>query len=129
MSMASQPPLQPSNQPGGQSKMEMLRHDLQNVGSIIAAARGLIAKGQSINLQPLEREVKRLCDEIIKLPSMQNAPLRPVMVALIDDLDRLAGEMRARHAELQQQLKGLSERERATAAYGAPGAGRNTPRR
>ena len=95
----------------------------------LEAARGLIAKGQAINLQPLEREVQRLCDEIIKLPGVENAPLRPLMTGLIDELTKLAGEVRGRHAQLQEQLLELTARERATAAYVRPGNGRNPPRR
>jgi uncharacterized coiled-coil protein SlyX len=114
--------------PRGLSKIEIMRQDLQNLSSIVTAARGLIAKGQSVNLEPLEREVQRLCDQIIKLPGVENAPLRPMMTALIDELTKLAGEMRGHHAQLQEQLRELTARERATAAYVKPGGGR-TPRR
>jgi hypothetical protein len=110
------------------STVELLRQDLHNVGSIVTAARGLIAKGQTVNLQPLEREVQRLCEQIVKLPGVENAPLRPLMTGLIDELTKLAGEMRGHHAQLQEQLRELSARERATAAYVTPGHGRN-PRR
>ena len=110
------------------SRVDLLRQDLQNVGSIVTAARGLIAKGQAVNLQPLEREVQRLCDQILKLPGVENAPLRPMMTGLIDELTKLAGEMRGHHAQLQEQLRELTSRERATAAYVTPNPGRN-PRR
>lgn len=110
------------------SRVDLLRQDLQNVGSIVTAARGLIAKGQGVNLQPLEREVQRLCDQILKLPGVEGAPLRPMMTGLIDELTKLAGEMRGHHAQLQEQLRELTSRERATAAYVTPNPGRN-PRR
>jgi hypothetical protein len=51
-----------------------------------------------------------------------------MMTGLIDELTKLAGEVRGRHAQLQEQLHELTARERATAAYVAPGTGRN-PRR
>jgi hypothetical protein len=110
------------------ARIDLLRQDLQNVGTIVTAARGLIAKGEAVNLEPLEREVQRLCEQIIKLPGTVNAPLRPMMTGLIDELTKLAGEVRGRHAQLQEQLHDLTARERATAAYVAPGTGRN-PRR
>lgn len=110
------------------SRVDLLRQDLQNVGSIVTAARGLIAQGQAINLQPLEREVQRLCDQILKLPGVEGAPLRPMMTGLIDELTKLAGEMRGHHAQLEEQLRELTSRERATAAYVTPNPGR-TPRR
>lgn len=121
--------MSPANHPLGTSKIEVLRQDLMNLGSIITAARGLIAKGQAVNLEPLEREVQRLCDEIIRLPGADNAPLRPVMTGLIDELTKLASDMRGRHAQLQEQLRELTARERATAAYVKPGNGRNPSRR
>ena len=101
-------------------KTEQLRQDLHNVGSIVSAARGLISKGQGVNLEPLEREVQRLCDEIIKLPGVESTPLRPLMMGLIDELNKLAGEMRGHHAQLQEQLRELTARDRATAAYVTP---------
>lgn len=111
------------------SKTESLRQDLQNVGSIISAARDLIKKGQAINLEPLEHEVERLCDDIIKLPGAENAPLRPIMMSLIDELNKLAGEMRGHHTQLQEQLHELTARERATSAYVTPNQQRRPPRR
>jgi hypothetical protein len=110
------------------SRVDLLRQDLQNVGSIVTAARGLIAKGHAVNLQPLEREVQRLCDQILKLPGVEGTPLRPMMTGLIDELTKLAGEMRGHHAQLQEQLRELTSRERATAAYVTPTRGRD-PRR
>jgi len=110
------------------SRVDLLRQDLQNVGSIVTAARGLIAKGQVVNLDPLEREVQRLCEQILKLPGAESAAFRPLMTGLIDELTKLAGEMRGRHAQLQEQLQELTARERATAAYVTPNPGRN-PRR
>lgn len=99
---------------------ESIRQDLQNVGSIITAARGLIKQGQGINLEPLEHEVERLCEQIIKLPGEENAPLRPLMMGLIDELNKLASEMRGHHAQLQDQLHELTAREKASTAYVTP---------
>lgn len=116
-----------ANEIGGSTAS--LRQDLQNVGSIVTAARSLVAKEQAVNLEPLEREVQRLCEEILKQPGVESAPLRPLMTGLIDDLTKLAGEMRGRHAQLQEQLRELTARERATTAYVPPNQGRNPPRR
>lgn len=100
---------------------ETLRLDLQNVSSIIIAARGLVAEGKAVNLAPLEREVRRLCDLITALPTIDNMPLRPAMVSLIDDLDKLAEDMRKRHAALKSQLENLNAGGRVAAAYVPPG--------
>jgi len=103
------------------NKAESLKLDLQNVASIIGTARGLVAEGQAVNLMPLEREVHRLCEEIGGLPAPGNMPLRPMMVSLIDDLDKLADDIRRRHDELKSQLESLNSGSRVAAAYAPPG--------
>lgn len=111
------PPAIPENLAASDS----LKLDLQNVASIIGTARALVAEGQQVNLAPLEKEVQRLCGEIAALPAADNVPLRPMMVGLIDDLDKLAGDIRRRHADLKSQLESLSSGSRAAAAYAPPG--------
>ncbi len=102
---------------------EDLKTDLQGLGSIVTAARGFVADGKVVDMAPLEQEIKRICGSITALPADQNAPLRPVMVALIDDLDKLAAEIRDTHSELEGQLKSFSNHKTAIAAY-AKGGGR-----
>ena len=99
------------------STAEDLKTDLQGLGSIVTAARGFVADGKVVDLVPLEQEIKRICDNIIALPADQNAPLRPVMLALIDDLDKLATEIRDTHSELEGQLQSSSTHKSAVAAY------------
>ncbi|MFN4281250.1 MAG: hypothetical protein ACK4NA_01280 [Alphaproteobacteria bacterium] len=115
------PPATPQALPDGLAKAESLKLDLQNVASIIGTARALVAEGQPVNLAPLENEVRRLCETILALPGADNVPLRPMMVSLIDDLDKLAGDIRRRHADLKSQLESLSSGSRAAAAYTPPG--------
>lgn len=103
---------------------EDLKTDLQGLGSIVTAARGFVADGKVVDLAPLEQEIKRICGSITALPADQNAPLRPVMVALIDDLDKLAAEIRDTHSELEGQLRSFSNHKTAIAAY-AKGGGRH----
>jgi hypothetical protein len=91
------------------------------LGSIVTAARGFVADGKVVDLVPLEQEIKRICDAITALPADQNAPLRPVMVSLIDDLDKLAAEIRDSHSELEGQLQSFSNHTTAVAAYAKGG--------
>jgi hypothetical protein len=105
-------------------KADRLKLDLQNVASIILAARGLVAEGQTVNLTPLETEVRRLCDEISAIPAAENMPLRPMMVSLIDDLDKLAGDISRRHDQLKSQLESLNSGSRVATAYVPPGVRR-----
>jgi len=98
-----------------------LKTDLQGLGAIVIAARGFVADGKVVDLAPLEQEIKRICGSITALPADQNAPLKPVMVALIDDLDKLAAEIRDTHSELEGQLKSFSNHKTAIAAYAKGG--------
>ncbi len=100
---------------------EDLKTDLQGLGSIVTTARGFVADGKVVDLAPLEQEIKRICDRITTLPTDQNVPLRPVMVGLIDDLDKLAAEIRDTHSELEGQLKSFSKHKTAIAAYAKGG--------
>jgi hypothetical protein len=106
------------------STAEDLKTDLQGLGSIVTAARGFVADGKVVDLVPLEHEIKRICDNIIALPADQNAPLKPVMLALIDDLDKLATEIRDSHSELEGQLRSSSTHKSAVAAYNKGGGTR-----
>ncbi len=106
------------------STAEDLKTDLQGLGSIVTAARGFVADGKVVDLAPLEQEIKRICDSITELPADQNAPLRPVMVALIDDLEKLAAEIRDTHSELEGQLQSFSNHTTAVAAYAKGGSTR-----
>ena len=101
-----------------------LKADLQGLGAIVIAARGFVADGKVVDLAPLEQEIKRICDSITELPADQNAPLRPVMVALIDDLEKLAAEIRDTHSELEDQLQSFSNHTTAVAAYAKGGSTR-----
>lgn len=100
------------------SLAEDMRDELTRIGDIVIAARDLIADGQLINLNPLENEVSRICGEIECLNADQAAPLKPVLLSLIDDLDRLAGEMRQRQNEFEQELREVSTHANAARAYG-----------
>ena len=103
---------------------EDLKMDLQGLGSIVTAARGFVADGKVVDLAPLEQEIKRICDHITTLPADQNAPLRPVMVALIDDLDKLAVAITDTHSQLKVQLQSFSKHTNAVAAYAKGGGTR-----
>ncbi len=103
---------------------EDLKTDLQGLGSIVTTARGFVADGKVVDLAPLEQEIKRICDSRTALPADQNAPLKPVMVALIDDLDKLAAEISDTHSELEGQLQSFSNHTTAVAAYAKGGSTR-----
>lgn len=101
-----------------------IAEDLTKMGDIIVAARDLVADGQLINLKPLESEIGRIGKELAGINAVDAERIKPVLLSLLDELDRLAGDMRARQADVESQLRSLSTHASAARAYQAPpGAG------
>lgn len=103
------------------SLADNMKDELRRIGDIVTAARDLVADGQLINLNPLESEISRICGEIECLNGDEARNLKPVLLSLIDDLDRLAGMMRERQTEYEDELRSLSTHANATRAYGGRG--------
>lgn len=91
--------------------------DLTHIGDVISAARDLVADGQLVNLGPLEREVDRICGGLVDLPGGDAEKVKPVLLSLMDELDRLAEQMRARQGEYESELRSLASHQNATKAY------------
>ncbi len=108
------------------NRAETIRDELTRVGDIIVAARDLVSDGQMINLKPLEGEIGRICEGLNGLNAVDAERIKPVLLGLIDDLDRLAIEMRNRQNDCEEQLRSLSSHGKAARAYtgGASPAGR-----
>jgi hypothetical protein len=102
------------------TQAEILTRELTGISAIITAARGMVNDGKSVNLQPLEAEMRRLCASIESIPRTEAQVLEPRLLALIDDLDKLFNAISGRRATLQQQIKDLSLHDRALNAYAAP---------
>jgi hypothetical protein len=102
------------------TQAEVLTRELTGISAIISAARGMVHDGKSVNLQPLEAEMRRLCASIEVMPRTEAQALEPRLLALIDELDKLFNAISGRRAALQEQIKDLSLRDRAVSAYAAP---------
>ena len=50
--------------------------------------------------------------------------MRTILLALIDDLDRLAEQMRARQSDFEDEVRAFYTRSKATTAYVASAASR-----
>ncbi len=85
---------------------------------MVAAARSLVAAGHLVDLTTLERNTADLCAAINGLSAEDGREVRPLLISLIDDLDKLADALKERQAELKGELEDLGARQRATAAYG-----------
>ena len=93
---------------------------LARTAALIGAARGVLRDGKVVDLAGLEDEVKTLCEAATALPADATEAMRPRLIALVDDLGRLAEELTVQHGELMREMGDLNKRQQATAAYGRP---------
>jgi hypothetical protein len=93
--------------------------DIAKLNDVVSAARDLINDGQIINIQPLENEVQQLCGRMTGLESQTARMVHPVLLGLMEELNRLAETMGERHRELTGALRALSQHGNAASAYTA----------
>lgn len=96
---------------------EELRAELAEAMERVAAARRLVASGYTIDLKGLDLEVGRLCEAIAKLPRDDRGGLKPSLVALTDELDRLGADLREHHDALSGELRSINRGSEAARAY------------
>ena len=94
-----------------------LRMRLARASATVAAARGAVSGGTSVDLESLEADVDATCRAIMALPGDEGRALQPEMVALSDDLNLLAGALEQEYSAMKQALGELSDRRRAQTAY------------
>jgi hypothetical protein len=92
-----------------------LIQEAEKVASLVTAARRLLGEDKLIDLSALEDKVGALCLAIQAAPREDTRELKPSIVAILEDLDRLEAELAARNADAGT---GETERQRATVAYG-----------
>lgn len=99
--------------------LAQLEERMREAAAGIEAARGLLAQGDMIDLAGLEGHIEALCSEIATLAGENRQRIKPRLVALIDELNTLAGTLQTQHERLTGELKDISTRQRAVSAYGA----------
>jgi len=62
---------------------------IDSLQATLRVAGALVASGRAIDLVGLEVDVCRLCAAIQLVPPEQAKPLRPALVGLLQDLDRI----------------------------------------
>jgi hypothetical protein len=108
------------------SAADDLRIDLAKTRDIISAARDMAAAGHVVDLSPMHAKVEHLCNGIATLPVDDAAALKPRLVDLIDELDKLQATMLDRRKELENALNEIDGRGRAASA--ATAYTKNKPR-
>lgn len=102
------------------SDVALIRHGLEEVVGAVALARRKVGEGQLVDLSGLERRVDELCTAIREQDSKAAQSLRPPLISLIDDLNRLSDDLKAQHGEVAAELKGSQSHRSAAAAYRKP---------
>jgi len=97
-----------------------LERRLEAAINVVSEARRAVDAGNQVDLSGLEREVDGLCKELGALPAEAGDKLKPALVALADDLDRLTAALTSAHKKLAEDIGALSARRRANKAYGQP---------
>lgn len=91
---------------------------LRDVTDHISAAHAMVLAGQSVELPGLQKRVEAVCKDIEKLPAAKRKPYEMPVVSLIDELNKLEGELKTQHAILKEGMEAVSSRHRASSAYG-----------
>ena len=94
------------------------KKDIAKAASLVTAAQRLLAQGQVIDLGALEGHVAGLVESAKTLNEADHSAIRMLIVSLMNDIDTLHQEMTCQHAEMEQQLKSMSQTNRAAVAYG-----------
>lgn len=76
--------------------------EVQQVASMVTAARRLLLTGKIVDLSALEGRVRGLCSAIGEMPVEQGRSLRPSLEALMGNLDRLQVDIEAQRHRLSE---------------------------
>jgi len=76
------------------------------------------AKGDTMDMIPLQAEIDSLCRMIKKLPASDSKALQGELVSMVDELSNLSDKLNQGLEVIRGELQGLSERQRAVSAYG-----------
>lgn len=94
-----------------------LLRDIKTLSGLLEEARGELDNGATIDLDPLQPQVEDICQRAARLPAGEEETIRPRLLALIDELNRLGAALEARVADLKDMLEQAGDRGRALEAY------------
>ena len=93
---------------------------LAKANATIAVARRALDEGKIVSLDGLKTHVDATCRAVIALPGEEGRALRPAMMALCDELTRLAEGLGREYGDMKSALGELTDRKRAQSAYLKP---------
>lgn len=99
-----------------------IRRSLSSLAASVDIARRRVDGGEVVELRDLDRAVAEICTAVGRLPLQDRAGLKPPVMALIDELDKLAATLKQQHGQISESLRTHSSHHQAARAYGkAPG--------
>lgn len=100
-----------------------LRRELEGAAAQIALARRAVAGNALSEIGDLAARLDALRKVVITAPDADLANLRPLLIALLDDLSSLRAELETQMSELEARLQESGARRQAAAAYRRAGRG------
>lgn len=97
-----------------------IRSELQTLATLVAAARAILGDGRAVDLAGFDRRVAALCQSVQSLGVKDAQLLKPGLIALIDDIERLKHDLLAQQEALGTELKRLGVGHKAASAYNRP---------
>lgn len=101
--------------------VDRIQLGLQEVTSAVSLAQSKVEAGHLVDLAGLEHRVDELCQATLAMPREQAMPLKPALLSLVDDLNRLSECLKKQHREVAAELKDTRSHSQAAAAYRKPG--------
>jgi hypothetical protein len=110
------------------NEIAAIRTGIEQISTMVEAARRLVMEGHLVDLRSLEARVETFCTALRNAPAETADQLRPAMLGLIDELGRLDAAVRASQTETAAKLGETLARRRAVTAYGGSTLAPTTPR-
>ena len=95
--------------------------DIGRLTDLVLAARAILADGRIVDLSGLAQEVSAVADKLRVSRIDDSRPIKPALLSLVEEFDRLRDEICRQHVVLSHELKKLGVRHGATMAYGRHG--------
>lgn len=91
--------------------------EIADLARVVAAARALVAQGNDVDLTGLEARTETVCRAISMAAVERAASLVPSITTLLDELDRLKGDLTDRQRAYARAMDDTAARRSATRAY------------
>ena len=98
-------------------KPDQFKKDLQRVLSLIRTSQRYLEDGKVVELAALETKIADLCAQAQSMNAEQRNDVTPLLAALTDELAKFETDMAQEYANIQRQLRGISNTAQATNAY------------